>query len=109
MMIVGNQTITYWVPSGTLDRYGKPALNAPTQLTGRWEEGSKVVVNKKGEDVVSKARVFFMDQNIDSDGWLYLGTTSEVNPNTVGALEVLAVTKVPDLGNLEALTVVYLR
>lgn len=109
-MNVGNQAITYWAPSGSQDRYGKPNLAAPTALVGRWEDEQRTVVNHKGEDVVSKARIFFADQVIDVDGWLYLGTSVVVDPASVaGASQVLAVSRTPDLSNMEALTTVYLR
>lgn len=108
-MNVGSQTITYWAPTGAIDRYGKPTLAAPVQLTGRWEDGVKVVVNKRGEDVTSSACVYLDDTPIDHDGWMYLGASSASDPNTVNALQVIAVSRVPDIRSLEALTSVHLR
>lgn len=109
-MDVGSQEITYWAPSGSVDRYGKPTLSAPVKLLGRWEDGVKVVVNNQGEDAVSKARVFFMNQTISHDGWLAQGDqTAQSNPLNASASQILAVGKTPDLSNLESLTTVYLR
>lgn len=109
-MEVGTQDITYWAPSGSEDRYGKKAVSTPSKLTGRWEDKVEVVVNKLGEDIKSKSRAFFIDQTIDVDGWLAEGDlTAQNDPVVAGASQVLAVTRTPDLSNLESLTTVYLR
>lgn len=109
-MNVGSQEITYWAPSGSLDRYGKQTVSAPIKLIGRWEDKIQVVVNNNGEDITSKARVFFIGQDISSDGWLKLGdSTAQSDPVVAGASLILAIGKTPDLHNLESLTTVYLR
>lgn len=103
-----NQTATYWAPSAGTDRYGKPTPSAPTHISVRWEERTQTVQGKRGEEIVSKARVFMLT-DVDLDGYLYLGSTNETNPGAVsGAFEIQAKAKTPDLSNLESLTTVYL-
>lgn len=103
-----NQTASYWAPSSGTDRYGKPTLSAPVQIPVRWEERTQIVQGKKGEEVTSKARVFML-VDVDLDGYLYLGTSSEADPVVLdNAFEIQAKTKTPDLSNLESLTTVYL-
>ena len=46
---------------------------------------------------MSKAFVF-VGQDLDSEGWLFLGTSSEANPKDVdGALEIRQFIKTPNL------------
>jgi hypothetical protein len=102
------QTATYWAPSGSTDRYGKPTLAAPVQVSCRWEDKTSAVISKKGEEIISKSRVYLI-QDIDIDGFLFLGTSASTDPASIDdAHEIQAVSKTPDLSNLQSLTTVYL-
>jgi hypothetical protein len=103
-----NQTATYWAPSGSTDLYGKPTPSAPVQIPCRWEERSSQVISKKGEEIISKARVFML-QDVSLDGYLYLGASAQADPNNQsGVYEIQAMSRTPDLSNLESLVTVYL-
>lgn len=102
------QTCTYWTPTGDTDIYGKPIWSAPVQLPCRWENNQSQIVSKTGEEVVSKARVYLL-VDINVNGYLYLGETTEADPTKVkGSEDIQAVGTSPDLRNVEQLTTVYL-
>lgn len=102
------QTLTYWEPDTGTDRYGKPVWKTPTTRKCRWEDKTQQVQSKKGEEIVSKSRVY-MSEDCHIDGYLLLGTSSTADPTNVeDAMEVQAVAKTPSLSSLESLTTVYL-
>lgn len=102
------QTLTYWAPSSTTDINGKPTYTAPVQLICRWEDQQNQFYNKKGQEVVSKSRVFMVD-DVDIDGYIFLGTSAEADPRKVsGAWEIQAKGKMPNLRNSQELTTVTL-
>lgn len=101
------QTLTYWPPGGT-DRYGKPQSGTPVQKPCRWEDRTEEVQSKTGQEVTSRSRVF-LDDDIDLDGYVYLGVSDGADPTTVaGAFEIQAKGRQSDLRGLRQLTVVYL-
>lgn len=102
-----NQTLTYW-PPGDTDAYGKPISGSPVQKSCRWEDRLEQVQNKSGEQITSRTRIFLND-DVDIDGYVFLGTTNESDPTSVvGAAEIQAKGRQPDLRGLRSLTVVYL-
>lgn len=102
-----NQVCTYWAQTGT-DMFNKPVFAAPQALACRWEEVSEKFINKNGEESVSKSRIFFA-QNVDLEGYLFLGVNASADATEVdGAYEVQQVKKTPDLRGLKTLYVVYL-
>lgn len=102
------QTLTYWEPDSGTDRYGKPIMKVPVTRKCRWEDKTQQVQSKKGEEIVSKSRVY-MTEDCHIDGYLLLGTSVQTDPTSVvGAYEVQAVAKTPSLSSLESLTTVYL-
>lgn len=103
-----HQTATYWEATGTTDIYGKPTFKAPVQLKCRWEDKVQQFINKRGTEVVSKSKVYLADQ-IMLDGYMFLGTSTEVNPIKVkGASEIQQVGVTPDLRFIRNLTTVWL-
>ena len=101
------QTATYWA-AGSTDRYGKPVLSAPVQIRCRWEDSNQQVMSKKGEEIISKARVF-LASDVSLDGYLLLGTSAVGDPTPLNnAYEIQAKTTTPDLRGLQSLTTVYL-
>ena len=74
-----NQTATYWAPS-TLNEYGEQSFSAPVTLTVRWEEKTQQYVDKNtGREQISKS-VVYTKTDVIENGFLYLGTSSEVDP-----------------------------
>jgi len=99
---------TYWAPTGDTDRYGKPVLGAPQTITVRWEDRLTQVINKSGEQIMSKARVYSLTP-IDMDGYLAQGTHSDTDPRPLNvAFEVQAIATTPDLRSLKSLSTAYL-
>ena len=81
------QTVTYWgtpVNDGT----GKFTYATPVTKTCRWETRTENSIDADGSEFVSKAVVFASEQ-FDLNGWCYLGTSTETNPQLVeGAYKV---------------------
>lgn len=105
-----NQTLTYWAPSAvaTTDLYGKPTFSAPVQLSCRWEDRTEQLKDKKGEEFISKSRIFLND-DVDLDGYVFLGTSVSITPSLLtGAYEIQQKGRQPDLRNIRNLTVLYL-
>lgn len=100
------QDITYWVP-GAENKFGGKAFNR-SQVKGRWEDSAELFRDKTGQEVVSKARVFFAF-DVSINGYLYLGTSSATDPRTVaGAHEIRQTKTSPDLRAMKSLRVAIL-
>lgn len=103
-----NQTLTYWAPSTKTDLYGKPASSTPVQFKCRWEDRREQLKDKKGEELISKSRVFLIE-DVEEDGYVFLGVSTEADPTTVkDAWEIQCKARQPDLRGLRNLTVLYL-
>jgi hypothetical protein len=91
-----NQTITYW-GSPTKDQFGTKTFADPVQITGRWEDRTETFIDSSGRENVSKAFVF-VSQDLDSEGWLFLGTDITSDPKTVtDAFEIRQFIKTPNM------------
>lgn len=104
-----NQTCTYWGPTGVSDVYGKPGFSAPTLLTCRWEDITELFIDKNGQEVRSRSRLF-LAQDVDLNGYLALGDLT-ANASPLGVADVWEVRNrksTPDLRNLKSLYVVWL-
>jgi hypothetical protein len=103
------QTCTYWKVQST-DQYGKPTFSAPTTLDCRWEEKSELFIDKKMQEVTSKAKVFLVDTpNVDESGYILLGTSAAASPlGLTDAFEIRALKRTPDLRVLKTMLVVML-
>lgn len=69
------QDAVYWAP-GTDNGFGEKTWTV-TQIKVRWEGGSDTIINKYGKEVVSSAKVM-VQQELNVDGFLYLGTLSSL-------------------------------
>lgn len=91
-----NQTITYWAPSAP-DQYGGRTYAAPVTFQGRWEDRNETVMSPSGEEFTSRSRVFSEAEKL-INGYLYLGTSDEVDPRAVsGAYEIQSTGRIPNL------------
>lgn len=103
------QTVTYWAPS-SVDVYNKVTWATPVTFSARWEEKAEQFRNKRGVDIMSRAKVYFDGEaDIDITGYLFLGTSAATNPTTVAdALEIQALGKITSLRNMTSLKCAYL-
>lgn len=98
---------TYWSQGGQ-NIYGAGTYNSPTQLPCRWEDTGELFIDKTGQEVVSRSKVYFAE-DIDLEGYLALGISMASNPTgVVGAFEIRQVKRTPDLRNVRTLYVAFL-
>lgn len=104
-----HQIATYWAPTGATDLFGKQVFAPSVLLKCRWEDKSELYLNKASKEVISKSKIYFA-QDIDIDGYLYLGQNYDVvDPRElIGAHEIQMVQRTPDLRNLSTLYVAWL-
>ncbi|MFA7664165.1 MAG: hypothetical protein WCY33_05155 [Clostridia bacterium] len=69
------QSLVYWAPAG-YDVYGRPIFAEPVQVVCRWEDMFQKIVDKKGEEVVSKA-VVYTENILEVDGVVFKGELTE--------------------------------
>lgn len=101
------QSVTYWAPSSR-DAYGKITFAAPIAVTARWEERQELFRDARGEEIMSKARVYCASA-VALDGYLFNGTSVATDPTSVlGAFQIRNVGLQPDLRNLHQLNVAML-
>lgn len=95
------QLCTLWVPTGT-DIYNRPTFAAPVKIACRWEDISELVIDKRGQEITSKSRIF-LAQDVDVEGYLRLTPANDTNwashdPLTGGeAFEIRQVKRTPNL------------
>lgn len=105
------QAAVYWAPSG-LDRFGQPSFAAPVELTVRWEDRVGEFRDPQGE-LVSYTTIVYVGQDVLLGGRFLLGdmtsaiSASEPSDN-VGAQEIKAFSKVPNIRATEFLRQAYL-
>jgi len=91
-----SQTITYWGSPST-SGWGGKTFDTPITLSGRWEDKQELFIDPMGNEVRSLA-VVYVDQDVDLGGYLYLGTSTESDPETVSeAREIRSFAKVPSI------------
>lgn len=98
------QTAVYW-GSPESDGEGGYTWDDPIELDVRWVDTQELVLNKHGEEVLSKAKVV-VSQDVDEEGYLYLGSLdesaldSDADPRDVdGAERIILFRKIPRLGS----------
>jgi len=108
-----NQTAVYWA-SPTEDGYGGFTWADPVELNCRWQASTRVISVANGDQIVCRA-VVFVNQDVDEQGVLYLGTLDdldsgqEADPLTVdGAHKILRFDKSPTVREDAYLRKVYL-
>lgn len=103
-----NQVCTYWIKQAGTNSEGKAVYSAPVSRKVRWEDTMTSIQDKHGADSVSKSTVFSA-ADWDLNGYLFLGTSADADPTKVpGAFEIIQVSRVPDLRNLQTLYTAYL-
>ena len=95
-----NQDLVYW-RLVSIDEYNRETFAEAEEIKGRWEDVKELTTNSKGEEVVSMARAWVL-QDLQEGGYLYLGTTSDSGYNEDPtemdeALRIIAFKKIPDL------------
>lgn len=102
------QTCTYWMKTGT-NEYSKPVFASPVVLNCRWEDISEKVVDKHGQEIIAKSKIFTAAE-LNPEGWLAEGIhDSTIDPTTLdGAEEIRQVKRLPDLRNLKTMYTTWL-
>jgi phenylalanyl-tRNA synthetase beta subunit len=91
-----NQTATYWAPS-SIDGFNVVTFSTPESVSCRWEDKQELFLNYNMDQELSHA-VVYLNQDIEIGGYLYLGTSTAVDPGTVdGAREIRAFNKIPNV------------
>lgn len=108
-MLIGslNQTATYWAKSGK-DGFGKLTFSSPVEIQVRWQDKQELFINSNGKEELSQT-VIYLDQDIYSDDYFYLGSSAITNPALVsGANPVKGFSKSTDLNGIEIIRKVWL-
>lgn len=101
------QDITYWA-LGSDDGYGSTSFTGPTALRGRWEDKIQIVRDSKGDETTSTAQVFFADP-VAINAYIAKGISIAADPRTLpDARQIINLSTVPDLANLQQLYVAFL-
>lgn len=113
------QVAVYW-GSPVNDGYGGKTFADPVEIFCRWEDKNEIFEAPNGDEAVSKSVVYVL-QDLDQEGYLYLGTlddllesggesTGELVPSEIeGAQIIKRFDKTPALGSTtEFLRKVYL-
>ena len=104
------QKAVYW-GTPTPDGFGGSAFAAPVELDVRWEGKAELFLDSQGQETVSKA-VVYTGQDVDIDGYLWLGKLTDLPTGASplllsGAVRIKQVTKTPNLKVSEYLRTVY--
>jgi len=97
------QTAVYW-GNPVEDGEGGSSFDAAVEIQCRWESQSEIVKDQDGNELVSTARVYVL-QDLDENGYLYLGTLDDLDSNpdeprdVDGALRIILTDKIPALGS----------
>ena len=99
------QTAVYWpLGSAGFDRYGRPLLGTPVEVSCRWEEKAEEFIGPQGTRELTKA-VVFVSQDVDLGGLLLLDSLDTVEGSSFpddpkeysGVWEIRAFGKVPSV------------
>ena len=96
------QTAVYW-GNPQSDGSGGHTYDDPVEIDVRWQHKQELYVDTNGQEVKSAA-IVYTDQDIDMDGYLFLGSLADLSsaeegdPQTVDdAYRVGAFSKTPNL------------
>jgi hypothetical protein len=70
------QVAVYW-GSPTNDGYGGKTFASPSEIFCRWEDRNEIFVASNGDEAVAKSVVYVL-QDLENEGYLYLGTLDEL-------------------------------
>ena len=105
------QSAVYW-GSPVSDGVGGWTWASPVQITCRWEDSIVEFKDETGQLQLSKA-VVYVDQDVDLDGFLYLGTSASLpsddsDPTVIaGAYRILRFDDLPNIKATEFLKTAY--
>ena len=100
------QTAVYW-STPTEDGYGGLTFDSgsPQEIYCRWEDKNEIIKSDNGKEQVSRA-VVYVTQDVDEDGYLFLGSlddldsSEEENPETAAdTYRIVKFDKSPALGS----------
>ncbi len=105
------QTAVYW-GSPVKDGYGGMTYADPVEILCRWENTLKVIQSSDGENIVSQAQVFVLE-DLDEQGMIALASLDDLDsapdPKDSGAYTIKQIRKFPALGSTsEFVRTVYL-
>ena len=102
-----NQTLTYW-GNPSPDGVGWFTFDSPASITGRWEDLQILFIDAQGQEQTSRS-VVYLGQDVDVEGFLYLGTSTESDPkDQSGAFRIRQFGKIPNIKGTEYERVAYL-
>jgi hypothetical protein len=117
-----HQDAVYWEPvvdnlgNPMYDRYNNPLYLSPRQLTDKvfWIKQDELITDAKGQQKVSKARVF-TGQDLKVDGVLLEGTIAQIPAGMSGSpmsipdvAQIMRFDKIPTLGGDQFVRTAYL-
>jgi hypothetical protein len=95
------QIAVYW-GNPVQDTYGY-TFDAPVEIMCRWINKSEILIDDKGEQILSKAIVHIL-QDMSINGYLYLGTLDSLDSDNysypekvTGAYSIKKIDKVPSI------------
>src|SRR5688500_5835038 len=98
------QDVTYWAPSGQ-SLEGGVTYEASVVLKARWENRAQEFSSQSGETAVSRALIY-LQVPVAIGGYVYEGESEEADPrNLDDAQEIRQIASIPDLRNVQQLTV----
>ena len=71
------QTAVYWGTPAP-DGYGGFTFADPVEIACRWQDKIETIKNDKGEEVISNATVFVL-QDVSQNGYLFLGELTDLS------------------------------
>jgi hypothetical protein len=96
------QDITYWAP-GAENQFGGKVYSAPVVIKGRWEDKVENIIDDKGQDTVSKSRIYTQTE-VKTTGFLLNGVSAVADPTEVAdAQEIRTIGSTPNLSSLARL------
>ena len=81
------QTAVYW-GDPTPDGYGGKTYSDPVEIPCRWEDTLEVIKDKRGEEIICKAKVL-VTQDLEEGGILCLGTLEDLGIVVTGGNVVM--------------------
>lgn len=76
---------TYWAP-GKRDLFGGNEWEPPVMLRGRWQQTTKRIVSKTGQDIVTRGYVV-LEREVNPEGRLARGWHNVPDPLSVESFE----------------------
>ena len=90
------QTAVYW-GAPTPDGYGGNTFAAPIEVVCRWEDKEQFLGSQVGGEVTGglmlSRSIVFLKQDVDEEGYLYLGTLADLDLDSIGYINPKEVDK----------------